>query len=175
MIDKMTDKQILFCNEYIKDFNATRAYKAAYPTCTKDSTANVNGSKLLRNTKVQDYINQLKEELKAQGKVTQEMIMQELIKIGFSDVRKLYNERGYMKNIVDIDDNTAAAISSVESFEEYQGRGDDREYIGDTKKIKMYSKEKALELLGKQLGMFKDKVEVSQDKPFEVNISVKKK
>ena len=80
-----------------------------------------------------------------------------------------------MKNIVDIDDNTAAAISSVESFEEYQGRGDDREYIGDTKKIKMYSKEKALELLGKQLGMFKDKVEVSQDKPFEVNISVKKK
>lgn len=171
----MTDKQIKFCNEYIKDFNATRAYKEVYPSCKKDSTANVNGSKLLRNAKVQEYIEQLKEDLKAQGKITQEMIIQELAKIGFSDVRKLYTERGSLKNIQDIDDSTAAAISSVESFEEYEGRGDDREYIGDTKKIKMYSKEKALELLGKQIGMFKDKVEINQDKPFEVNISVKKK
>lgn len=171
----MTDKQILFCNEYIKDFNATRAYKEVYPSCKKDSTANVNGSKLLRNTKVQEYIAELKEDLKAQGKITQEMIIQELAKIGFSDIRKLYTEYGRLKNIQDIDDSTAAAISSVESFEEYEGRGDDREYIGDTKKIKMYSKEKALELLGKQIGMFKDKVEINQDKPFEVNISVKKK
>lgn len=170
----MTDKQIKFCNEYIKDFNATRAYKAVYPSCKKDSTANVNGSKLLRNAKVQQYIEQLKEDLKTQGKITQEMIIQELAKIGFSDIRKLYTEHGRLKNIQDIDDNTASAISSIESFEEYEGRGDDREYIGDTKKIKMYSKEKALELLGKQIGMFKDKVEVNQDKPFEVNISIRK-
>ena len=171
----MTDKQILFCNEYIKDFNATRAYKTAYSKCKSDEVANAASSRLLRNVKVKEYIEQLKEELKAQGKVTQEMIIQELAKIGFSDIRKLYTERGSLKNIQDIDDNTAAAISSIENFEEYEGRGDDREYIGDTKKIKMYSKEKALELLGKQIGMFKDKVEVSSDKPFEVNISIKKK
>lgn len=170
----MTAKQEVFCNEYIKDFNATRAYKIAYPGCKKDSTANVNGSKLLRNTKVQEYIEQLKENLKAEGKITQEMIIQELAKIGFSDIRKLYTEHGRLKNIQDIDDSTASAISSIESFEEYDGRGNDREYIGDTKKIKMYSKEKALELLGKQIGMFKDKVEVNQDKPFEVNISIRK-
>lgn len=34
---------------------------------------------------------------------------------------------------------------------------------------------KCAELLGKRYGMFKDKVEVSQDKPFEVNINIKKK
>ena len=95
----MTDKQKLFCNEYIKDFNATRAYKEAYPSCKKDSTANVNGSKLLRNAKVQEYIEQLKEELKAQGKITQEMIIQELAKIGFSDIRKLYTDCVSLKNI----------------------------------------------------------------------------
>ena len=171
----MTDKQILFCNEYIKDFNATRSYKAVYSKCKSDEVANAASSRLLRNVKIKEYIEQLKEELKAQGKVTQEMIMQELVKIGFSDIRKLYTEHGSLKNIQDIDDNTVAAISSIESFEEYEGKGKDREYIGDTKKIKMYSKEKALELLGKQIGMFKDKVEVSQDKPFEVNITVKKK
>ncbi len=101
------------------------------------------------------------------------MIMQELMKIGFSDVRKLYTENGSLKNIQDIDSNTAGAISSIESFEEYEGRGNDREYIGDTKKIKLYSKEKALELLGKQIGMFKDKVDVSQYKPFVVYLNVK--
>ena len=36
----MTDKQQLFCDEYLKDFNATRAYKVAYPNCKKDETAN---------------------------------------------------------------------------------------------------------------------------------------
>lgn len=171
----MTNKQEIFCNEYIKDFNATRAYKSAYPGCKKDETAAQAGSRLLRNVNVKNRIEELKEELKVQGKVTQEMIIQELVKIGFSDIRKLYTEHGSLKNIQDIDDSTASAISSVESFEEYEGRGNDREYIGDTKKIKMYSKEKALELLGKQIGMFKDKVEVSSDKPFEVNISIKKK
>lgn len=170
----MTEKQKNFCNEYIKDFNATRAYKTAYPSCQKDETASALGSRMLRNDKVKAYISKLQEELKEQGQITQQMIMQELAKIGFSDVRKLYNENGNLLNIQDIDDNTAGAISSVESFEEYDGRGNDREYIGDTKKIKMLDKTKALELLGKQIGMFKDKMELSQDKPFEVNISIKK-
>lgn len=34
---------------------------------------------------------------------------------------------------------------------------------------------KCAELLGKRYGIFKDKVEVNQDKPFEVNINIKKK
>ena len=168
----LTEKQIRFCNEYIKDFNATRSYKAAYPGCKKDETAAQAGSRMLRNVKVKEYIEQLKEELKATGKITQEMIMAELAKIGFSDIRKLYNENGGLKNIHEIDDNTAAAISGIETFQEFEGYGEDREYIGDTKKIKLYSKDKALELLGKQIGMFKDKVEINNDKPFEVNINV---
>lgn len=45
---KLTPKQKLFADEYLIDLNATRAYKAAYKSCKKDETANVNGSKLLR-------------------------------------------------------------------------------------------------------------------------------
>lgn len=170
----MTEKQIKFCNEYIKDYNATRAYKATYPSCKKDSTANVNGSKLLSNTNIQEYIKQLQQDLTKKMNITQERVLQEMARIAFGDVRKLYNDYGGLKNIQDMDDDTAATIQSIESFEEYDGYGNDREKIGDTKKVKLYSKEKALDMLGKYFGMFKEKIEIEQDKPFEVNISVKK-
>ena len=52
----MTDAQKRFCDEYLIDLNATRAYKVAYKSCKKDETANVNGSRLLRNANVQEYI-----------------------------------------------------------------------------------------------------------------------
>ena len=101
-------------------------------------------------------------------------MIKELAKIAFLDIRKLYTENGQLKNIADIDDETVGAISSLETYEEYEGYGDEREKIGDTKKVKMLDKTKALELIGKHLGMFKEKVEIDTDKPFEVNINVRK-
>ena len=59
----MTKKQKIFADEYLIDLNATRAYRVAYPSVKKDETAAVNGSKLLRNTKVQEYISERMQEL----------------------------------------------------------------------------------------------------------------
>ena len=171
----MTDAQKRFCNEYLIDLNATRAYKVAYPNCKKDETASVNGSKLLRNTKVQEYIAIHQKQREERTQVTQDKVIQELAKIAFADIRELYSDTGSLKNIKCLEDNIAGAISSIETFEEYEGRGEDREYIGDTKKVKLLDKTKALELLGKHLGIFTDKLELEQSKPFEVNISIKKK
>lgn len=170
----MTDAQKRFCDEYLIDLNATRAYKVAYSRCKKDETANVNGSKLLRNTKVQEYISEKMKDREQRTKITQDMVIKELAKIAFLDIRKLYTENGQLKNVADIDSDTAGAISSLETLEEYEGYGDDREKVGDTQKVRLLDKTKALELLGKHLGMFKDKVEIEQNKPFEVNIKVKK-
>ena len=171
----MTDAQKRFCDEYLIDLNATRAYKVAYSSCKKDETANVNGSKLLRNTKVKEYIMNKQKEREERTQVTQDMVIKELAKIAFLDISKLYNESGGLKNIHDIDSDTVRAISSLETFEEFEGFGADREHIGDVKKVKMLDKTKALELLGKHLGLFTEKVKVEQDVPFEVNINIKKK
>ena len=171
----MTDKQKIFCDEYIKDFNATRAYKTAYPNCKKDESARVNGSKLLTKTNISEYIEQQKEQLKSKMEITQERVLQEMARIAFADVRKLYNESGGLKNIQDLDDDTASIITGIETTEEFDGYGQDREQIGYTKKVKMADKTKALDMLGKYFGMFKEKVEVNQDKPFEVNINIKRK
>ena len=157
----MTNAQKIFCNEYLIDLNATRAYKVAYKRCKKDETANVNGSKLLRNAKVQEYISEKMKEREKRTEITQDMVIQELAKIAFLDIRKLYNKNGELKNIQDIDESTARAIVSLETLEEYDGYGRDREKIGDTQKVKLLDKTKALELLGRHLGIFNDKIDVN--------------
>lgn len=52
----MTEKQMLFCEEYLKDMNGSRAYKAAYPNVKKDTSARVCASQLLTKTNVKEYI-----------------------------------------------------------------------------------------------------------------------
>lgn len=157
----MTDAQKRFCNEYLIDLNATRAYKVAYPNCKKDETAKSAGSRLLTNVNVQNYISEKMKEREKRTEVTQDMVIKELAKIAFLDIRKLYTENGQLKNVADIDDDTAGAISSLETLEEYDGYGDEREKIGDTQKVKLLDKTKALELLGRHLGIFNDKLDVN--------------
>lgn len=45
---------------------------------------------------------------------------------------------------------------------------------GEEKEAEIKDKIKCGELLGKVYGVFKEKVEIDQDKPFEVNITIKK-
>ena len=52
----LTKKQKIFADEYVIDLNATRAYRVAYPSVKKEETAAVNGSRMLRNAKVAEYI-----------------------------------------------------------------------------------------------------------------------
>lgn len=152
----MTESQKRFCDEYLIDLNATRAYKVAYPKTKKEETINSASSRMLRNVKVQEYISEKIKEREKRTEVTQDMVIQELSRIAFLDIRKLYNESGGLKNIQDIDDETIKAISSLETLEEYDGYGEDKEQIGNTQKVKLLDKLKALELLGKHLGMFSD-------------------
>lgn len=109
----MTNAQKRFCDEYLIDLNATRAYKVAYSRCKKDETANVNGSKLLRNTKVQEYISKKQQEIQERTEITQDKVIQELANIAFLNLKNIYNENGSLKNIKDIDEQTIRAISSV--------------------------------------------------------------
>lgn len=52
----LTDNQQAFCDEYLVDRNATRAYKVAYPRIKNDNTASTAGARLLRNVRVSEYL-----------------------------------------------------------------------------------------------------------------------
>lgn len=82
MIDvKLTEKQQRFADEYIKDPNATKAYMAAYPNVKKESTAKVNGSRLLTNANVAAYIEAHMKELASQRIADQTEILEALTDI----------------------------------------------------------------------------------------------
>lgn len=181
----MTNAQKRFCDEYLIDFNASRAYKAAYKSCKSDLTARTNASKLLTKTNIQKYISEKQKEIEEKTEITQKKIIQELAKIALFNIKDIYNENGALKKVTELDDDTAKAISGVKILQKAGAmkislsKTNDEiplEHIPEqTVEFKTNDKTRALELLGKHLGMFKENVNLTQDKPFEVNINVKKK
>lgn len=66
----LTEKQKRFADEYLIDLNATRAYKVAYPSCKKNETARTNGSRLLTNANVSEYVKRLQEKIESEKIMT---------------------------------------------------------------------------------------------------------
>lgn len=116
----MTEKQKVFADEYLIDLNATRAYKVAYPTVKNDDTAAAAATRMLRNVKVAEYIQERMQERQKRTEITQDRVLNELAAMAFADVAEAVEIR-----------------------------------------LKPSDKLKALELLGRHLGMFRDRVEVS--------------
>ena len=77
----MTDKQRKFCDEYLIDLNATRAYKLAYPNVKSESAATSGASRLLRNVKVKTYIDEQLEKISSEKIATAEEVMQYLTSV----------------------------------------------------------------------------------------------
>ncbi|WP_320977275.1 terminase small subunit [Enterocloster bolteae] len=77
----LTPKQKIFADEYLIDLNATRAYKVAYPRVRNEETAAAAGARLLRNVKVEDYIQKRMDERAQRTEITQDRVLQELAKI----------------------------------------------------------------------------------------------
>ena len=77
----MTERQNIFADHYIISLNATESYKKAYPKIKNIKTAEVNGSKLLRNTKVKAYIDERLEKLKSERVADQQEVLEFLTSV----------------------------------------------------------------------------------------------
>lgn len=75
---KLTLKQRKFADEYIISGNATESYKRAYPSVKKDSTANTNASRMLRNAKVKSYIDERLKEIESEKTASIKEVMEYL-------------------------------------------------------------------------------------------------
>lgn len=161
---KLTPKQERFVAEYLVDLNATRAaIRSGYSA----KTAPEQASRLLSNVKVSEAVQAAMQARSQRTEITQDMVLRELAKIGFSDIRKVVRwgatelrttegkdgeavtEPYHGLRLVaadEIDDDTAAAIAEVS-----EGR--------DGLKVKFHDKKGALVDIGRHIGMFKDRVE----------------
>jgi len=87
-----------------------------------------------------------------------ESVLQQLRDIGTFDVRDIFNDDGTLKPISNWPESAGRAIEAIEVNEEYDKSG---EHVGTAKRVKLINKLKALELTGKQLALFRDKIEHS--------------
>lgn len=147
----MTEKQKIFADEYLIDLNATRAYKVAYPRVKNDETAAAAAARLLKNVKVVTYIEKRMQDRQKRTEVTQDRVIEELAAIAFAratDFAQIVNGNVVLTDTADLTESQIKAIAGIK-----EGK------FGI--ELKLNDKEKALELLGRHLGMFKDKLEVS--------------
>lgn len=160
----LTPKQQRFAAEYCVDLNATAAYiRAGYDA--RGNSAEAAASRLLSNVKVREAIEQNQREVAKRCEVTTENIVREAAAIAFSDIRRLFKRDGSPKSIHEIDDATAAAISSIEVGQMVT----DGKVTGQTCRIKLWDKNSAQERLFRHLGLFR-KENAPQQPPRKIEI-----
>lgn len=157
----LTKKQQRFVNEYLIDLNATQAaIRAGYST----NAAEAIGFENLRKPKIAEEINKRMKDREARTEITQDMVVRELAAIAFSngaDYSKIVTRQGV--------DDTGKAVEypDVEFKNTDELTAEQKKAIAGIKQTKFgisvetCDKVKALELIGKHLGMFKDKIEMS--------------
>jgi phage terminase small subunit len=155
---KLTPKQEQFVREYLIDLNATQAAKRAGYS---ERTAYSQGQRLLKDVEIQQAITEAMNNRAQRTGITADRVLQEYARLGFFDPRKLFHDNGQPKEISELDDDTAAALAGLDLVEIYEGTGEDRKFVGYTKKYKIADKKGALDSIAKHLGMFVDRTEIT--------------
>lgn len=154
----LTDRQRVFCEEYLVDLNGTEAAKRAGYSA---KTARVMAQQNLEHPAVIEHLAVMMKERSERTQVTADRVITEVARLGFSDLRKLFDDHGGLLPVTQWPDDMAAAVASVEVDELFEGFGENRVQVGYTKKVKLWDKPRALELLGKHLKLWVERVEAS--------------
>lgn len=146
----MTNKQARFVEEYLIDLNATQAaIRAGY----SPNTAQEIGSENLKKPMIKAAVDAAMAERSTRTGVNQDRVVRELARIAFVKITDVANSDGTIKT--DASDDDLACIESIK----VKRSDNDTGYMFE-REVKLSSKMKALELLGKHLGMFSDKLNI---------------
>ena len=165
---KLTPKQMRFVDEWLIDFNGKQAaIRAGYSAKTAEATA----ARLLRNVKVQAEISRRQKDLQKRTEVSQDRVVKELARIAFANATDYAHVE---TRTVEKSDGAEASSQTVVLRDTAELSADQCAAIAGIKQgtngveVKLHDKIKALELLGRHIGMFNDKLEVKAtvDNPF---------
>ena len=156
MIRPLTPKQSAFVREYLVDLNATQAaIRAGYSARNADKI----GSELLGKTRVKAEIQVLMDKRAQKVEITSDRVLMEIGKLAFADIRKIFDDQGRLLPVHMLPDEISASVSSVEVVT-FKIPGTDPVEVEHVSKIKFWDKRASLELLGRHLKLFTDKIEV---------------
>ena len=141
-----------FAEEYLVDLCAKQAaIRAGY----SPRSAEVTGHRLLRDAKVAQLIQAGITARTERTGITQDVVLGELLRLARVDVIDLFDDAGNLKPLSQIPEDARRAIAGIETSEVRDGE----KVTGTVRKVKMHDKKGSLELLGKRLKLFTDKVE----------------
>ncbi len=148
--NKCTEKEERFCQSYIIHLNLRKATEdAGYKPPDRR-----NGFEIFQRERVQNRIQELMDKRSERTQIAADNVLNELAKIGFSDLSKAFDENGNLKHVQDIPEDTLSAISNVKVTTQKDG-----EEVLYVKEIKFWDKMAALEKIGKHLKLFTEKHE----------------
>lgn len=143
------DQHELFCQQYLIDLNGTKAAKRAKYS---EKTARVQASQLLTKLNISERIAELKAERAKRTQISQDRVLEELACLGHSNIKNYvkHAQDGYIvfKDIDKISEEGARAIESIKV-----------NYKEGRIEFRLHSKTKTLDMIGRHLGMFNDKLE----------------
>lgn len=171
----LTPKKRAFAELYVETLNASEAYRRAYDADNaKPGTVWKEAHLLLQDEDVIALVMQLQEEARARNAVTVDRVIAELARIGFGDLRKLYNDDGSLKPPSEWSDEVASYVASLELVAR-PGSGDEagNKTIEYVQKLRTWDKVAALDRLGRHLGMFPSRHELTgkDGGPIEATVS----
>ena len=171
--DGLSPKQLYFCNEYLVDFNATRAaIRAGY----SKKTAKEQGYRLLTKDHVRKKLKELITQQTVRTQVDADKVIKEASRVALADVGMAFNKDGTFKAIHDIPKDLRRAISGIKISEVFEGTGKKRKLTGYIKEVKFWSKDKNIDTLMKHLGLFqRDREQIGQSLASAVHEAMKEK
>lgn len=146
--NNLNEQQQLFVEAYLVELNATKAAIAA--GYSADSAAS-QGSRLLKNAKVAAALRDARQKRAERVQVTQDEVLAELVNIMRGDPRDLVGWDKHHAKIKPSDELTEAEAKRISEVA----------MTSDGLRVKFYDRQRAIELVGKHLGMFKDELNVS--------------
>ena len=153
----MTDKQKRFVDEYLIDLNATQAaIRAGY----KPDNAQQMGSENLSKPVISSAIAKAMAERSKRIGINQDRVIRELARIGFAKITDIVDpETAKIRENASEDDLACIQSIKIKPNE-----------FGTEREVKLYDKKSALVDLGKHLGMFKDRMDLSADMDLHITV-----
>lgn len=156
--DKLSAQQERFVAEYLKDLNGTQAaIRAGY----SKRGAEVRASELLRIRKVAEAVAAGKARQLRKADLSAVRVLEELRRLSFADLRRLFDEKGNLRPIHELTEEEAASIAALEVVKRNLDPGDGK--IDTVIKIKVYDKTKTLDTLAKHFNLLTEKVQLMAD------------
>jgi phage terminase small subunit len=168
----LTPKQRKFALEYLVDLNGTQAaIRAGYSA----KAAECQASRLLRNVKVAALLAGRLQKAETKDWLKVEDLERELSRLVNFDPAQLIGADGKALPLQELDEDTRRALSGVDVEELFEGRGEERKFVGLLRKVRWHDKRAAIELAMKRRQLLVDRLDLGLPANVSVSINFSKK